>query len=114
MLRTLHQIASYLIVALGCVHLLFTFHNYDSFDMDAVWFFGAGLAIVFAGFLNIVVLRANVSDTLALLLCLLADLILLIGFTGALAMMRQPQVFIGLLLSAVATVGIIRLLFRRA
>ena len=56
----------------------------------------------------------GVSDRAALLLCLLADLILLIGFAGALAMMRQPQVFIGLLLSAVATAGIIRLLFRRA
>ncbi|HKC63840.1 MAG TPA: hypothetical protein VKB86_09395 [Pyrinomonadaceae bacterium] len=114
MLRTLHKIASYLIVALGCAHLLFTFHNYDSFDMDAVWFFGAGMAIVFAGFLNIVVLRADVGDRLALLLCLLADLFLLVGFAGALTVMRQPQVLTGALLSAVATVGVLRLLFRRA
>src|ERR671936_740506 len=98
MLHTLHKIASYLIVALGCAHLLFTFHNYDSFDMDAVWFFGTGMAIVFAGFLNIVVLRSSVGDPLALSLCLFADLFLLTGFAGALTVMRQPQVFIGLIL----------------
>jgi hypothetical protein len=31
--------------------------NYGSFDMDAMWFLGTGMAIILAGFLNLVVIR---------------------------------------------------------
>ena len=114
MLSTLHSIASYLIVVLGCVHELFTFHNYDHLDLDAVWFLGAGLAIVYTGLLNIVVLRARARDRISLALCLLPNLIMLAGFAAGLALLRQPQVFIGILLSAITTAGTLQLLFRRA
>ena len=112
MLRTLHKIAAYLIVALGCAHLLFTFHDYDSFDLHALWFFGAGVAILFAGFINVILLGAAGRERTARSLGVVANVFCLAMFAAALALMRQPQVFIGILIFAVATAGTLRLFAR--
>ena len=114
MLRTLHKIAAYLIIALGCAHVLFTFHDYDSFSLRALWFFGAGVAIVFAGFINIILLGAAGRESIARLLGLAANVFCLAMFAVALALMRQPQVFIGILVFALATAGTLRLFERGA
>ena len=114
MLRTLHKIASYLIVALGCTHLLFTFHDYDSFTLRALWFFGAGVAIMFAGFINLILLGAAGRDSTARVLGLIANVFCLGMFGAVLALMRQPQVFVGILLFACATAATLRLLSGRA
>ncbi len=57
MLRTAHKIITSLIIALGILHILFTFHDYDEFSLRALWFASAGVAIILAGFLNVVLLR---------------------------------------------------------
>ncbi len=63
MLRTAHKILTGIIIALGVLHVLVTFHDYDSFSIRALWFAGAGVAIILAGFLNIVSLREVGKDT---------------------------------------------------
>jgi len=45
MLKTIHTACAYLIIALGVLHLLFTFHDYDEFTPRALWFASAGFAI---------------------------------------------------------------------
>lgn len=105
MLRTLYRVCTYLLVALGVAHVAFTFHDYDEFTLAALWFFGAGVGIVFAGFLNLIRLGEGGRASITRLLCLAANLTLVALFVAALALMRQPQVFLGLALSLVLTLG---------
>jgi hypothetical protein len=93
-----HTACSWLIVALGCAHLAFTFHDYDEFSMRAFYFFGSGLAIVFAGFLNVALIRGGGRDHVIKLLCLVANVTCALLFAAAILMMRQPQVFVGVAL----------------
>jgi hypothetical protein len=105
MLRTLHTVCTYLIIALGVTHLLFTFHDYDAFTLRALWFAGAGFAIMFAGFLNLSLLRLAARDALVRTLCVVANLICASLFGAALWLMQQPQVFVGVALFAVAAIA---------
>lgn len=104
MLRTAHKIITGLMVALGLLHVAFTFHDYDSFSLRALWFASAGVALVLAGFLNIVLLRDVGKDKVVWLLCLITNIIFAAMFTLALSLMMQPQVFVGLALFAAATI----------
>ncbi|MFL6229087.1 MAG: hypothetical protein ACJ741_09930 [Pyrinomonadaceae bacterium] len=104
-MQTAYKICSWLVVALGCAHLLFTLHDYDEFSMRAFWFFGSGLAIVFAGFLNIALIRDGGRDHVIKLLCLIANVTCVLLFAAALMLMRQPQVFIGVALFAFVAVA---------
>ena len=99
-----YKICSWLIVALGCAHLAFTFRDYDRFSLDAMWFAGSGLALVFAGFLNVAHLRAGGRDPAVRALTLLTDALCALLFVAALSLMRQPQVFVGVALFALAAV----------
>ena len=102
-MRAAYKICSWLIVALGCAHMLFTLHDYDEFSLDAMWFFGAGLALVFAGFLNVAHLRAAAGrDPLVRALTVLTNVLCALLFVAALSLLRQPQVFVGLALFAFA------------
>ncbi len=49
MLRAIHKIVTGLMIALGLIHILFTFHDYDEFSMRALWFASTGVAIILAG-----------------------------------------------------------------
>ena len=107
-MKTAYKICSWLIVALGCAHLAFTLHDYDEFSMRAFWFFGSGLAIVFAGFLNVALIRDGGRDRVIKLLCLVADVTCALLFAAALTMMRQPQVFVGVALFAFVTAAALK------
>jgi MFS-type transporter involved in bile tolerance (Atg22 family) len=105
MLKTIHTICTYLIIGLGVLHLLFTFHDYDAFTLRALWFASAGFAIMFAGFLNLILSRLARKETLVRTLCVIANVICASLFGAALWLMQQPQVFIGVLLFTVATIA---------
>lgn len=104
MLRTTHKIITGLMIALGLTHILFTFHDYDEFSMRALWFASAGVAIILAGFLNIVLLRDVGKDKLVRLLGILTNLIFVVMFGAVLFLMPQPQVFIGVALFGIAAI----------
>jgi len=91
-------------IALGLLHILFTFHDYDEFSMRALWFASAGIAIILAGFLNIVLLRDVGKDKLVKLLCILTNLIFVVMFGAVLFLMPQPQVFVGAVLFGIAAI----------
>ncbi|HEX8130197.1 MAG TPA: hypothetical protein VF527_13925 [Pyrinomonadaceae bacterium] len=105
MLKTIHTVCTYLIIALGVLHLLFTFHDYEDFTLRALWFASAGFAIIFAGFLNLISIRLAGRDRLALSLCFVSNVVVAALFVAALWLMRQPQVFVGVALFAVAAVA---------
>ena len=95
MLKTAHKILTGIIIALGVLHVLVTFHDYDSFSVRALWFASAGVAIILAGFLNIILLRDVGKDTVVWMLCLITNLIFAVMFVMALLILPQPQVFVG-------------------
>lgn len=105
MLKTIHTVCTYLIIALGILHLLFTFHDYDAFTLRALWFASAGFAIMFAGFLNLILISLARKETLVRALCVIANVICAVLFGAALWLMQQPQVFVGVLLFTVAAVA---------
>lgn len=95
MLRTAHKILSGIIIALGALHVLVTFHDYDSFSAEALWFAGAGVAILLAGFLNVILLRDAGKDSVVRALCIITNLVFALMFASALLILPQPQVFVG-------------------
>ena len=102
--RLLHKIITGLIIALGCLHIGFTPFNYSRFDMDAMWFVSAGVAIILAGFLNVAVIREAGKDPVVRTLCVIANASFALLFGVALFQLAQPQVFVGLALFGVAGV----------
>jgi len=109
MLKTAHTIVAYLIVALGIAHLGFTFIAYSRFSFGALWFIGSGLAIIFAGFLNIVLIRNGAADNWTRTLCLIANTTSALLFALALTLFTEPQVFVGLGLFAFAAIATLML-----
>jgi hypothetical protein len=95
MLKTAHKILTGVIIALGVLHVSVTFHDYDSLTVRALWFASAGVAIILAGFLNIVFLRDAGKDRVVRLLCLITNLIFAVMFILASFILPQPQVFVG-------------------
>jgi TRAP-type C4-dicarboxylate transport system permease small subunit len=103
-MKTIHTIASVLIVALGCLHIAVTFFNYHGLSYDAVWFLGTGVGIVLAGFMNIAMLRDGGKDTVIWSMALVTNLFFVLGFAAASYMMREPQVFVGAALFLATTI----------
>lgn len=103
MIKTAHKILTGVIIALGVLHISMTFHDYDTFSMRALWFAGTGVAIILAGFLNIVLLRDAGRDRVVRLLCVITNLIFAVMFVAALLLLPQPQVFVGAGLFIAAT-----------
>ena len=100
---TAHKILSGIIIALGVLHVSVTFHDYDSFSVGALWFAGAGVAIILAGFLNVILLRDVGRDAVVRVLCSVANLTFAVMFVLALLILPQPQVLVGAGLFIAAT-----------
>lgn len=73
--------------------------------MDAMWFVGAGVAIILAGVLNLPVIREAGKDQLIRTLCAIANVSFALLFGVALFQMAQPQVLVGVVLFGLAGVS---------
>lgn len=111
MLRRIYQVSTYLVIALGVVHLCFTPFAYSTFTHNTLWFFGAGVGIVYAGFLNLAHLAHPAARVLRVL-CLIANIFTALMFLVALWIVPEPQVFVGLVLFTVCTAAV--LMYRAA
>ncbi len=101
MLKKLHTIASYLMIVLGLAHLSFTRLASGRLTLGALWFASAGLAIIFAAFLNLVLIGAvgtMSSSPRARVLCVVANVTTMLLFGVAATLLFEPQVFIGIAL----------------
>lgn len=103
MLKILYQIIIGLIIALGSLHTVLTRCNYEDFSIDAMWFFGTGIAIILAGFFNIACLRHGKADKLIQALCIVSNLIFTAIFAAATFLLPEPQVYLGIALFALAS-----------
>lgn len=104
MLKIAYKIITGLTIALGILHISFTAWNYSEFNLDAMWFFGTGIAIILAGFMNLVLIRIGAKDKLILVLCQGTNIFFTALFGFALLVLLQPQVFLGLFLFLGATI----------
>ena len=109
MLRTLHIITSLLLIALGVVHTALTPVFYGRFSLNALWFAGSGLTMIFLGFLNIALNRTDGRDRLVRILCYVANLITNLFGILLVAVDSEPQVIFGLVLIVLMTVTAFRL-----
>ena len=109
MLRTLHAVGAWAGVALGAVHVLFTAVAYERFSLGAFWFAGSGFALVFAGFLNLMVNRNAGVERLSRWLCHTANVVCTALFAVAVFLIGEPQVFFGLFIFAFETVAAVLL-----
>lgn len=99
----LYKICTYLILALGIVHLSLTPFAYKRFTPDTLLFIGSGFAFIFAGFLNIAAMRSTTGDRTILTLCFLANTLLTALFAFGITIMPEPQVWLGTLFCIVLT-----------
>lgn len=83
-----------LLIFLGICHTSFTAVFYRTFDLNALWFAGTGLAFVFLGLINI--FRLQTTGMLIRVLCSISNALALIFCIFILLKMAQPQVFISL------------------
>ncbi len=99
-----YKIIACLSIALGIIHLAFV-AEVEKFTQNTLWFIGSGLAIIFAGFLNLALIKILSTNQLLRLLCIIANLTITILFVAALlTVLREPQVLIGIGIFSVLTV----------
>lgn len=112
MIKTTHAVASSLLIALGAVHTALTPVFYERLTPNAMWFAGAGLAMIFVGFLNVVLSRGAVRDTLSRVLVYVANVLTLAFGSVTVYLDGEPQVIFGMLL--IATITVCAFLLKRA
>lgn len=112
MIKTLHAVTSYLLITLGAVHTTLTPVFYGRLTPNAMWFAGAGLAMVFNGFLNVVLSRGAWRDSVARRLVYVANLLTLAFGSVTVVLDSEPQVVFGMLL--IATITATAFLLKRA
>ena len=90
------QIVSLLIILLGLIHIGFAL----AFEggTGTLWFVGAGIAIVFAGLINLVALDSGTS--FSFWIALLGNVVLLFLFCVAVSLLNEPQVYVGMAYSS--------------
>ena len=99
MINTVHKISSYLFIVLGIIHTSVTPLIIGRFSLNALWFAGSGLAMLFAGFLNIVLSRSiGQDDRFVRILCYITNITILVFGATIIKVLREPQAIIGLLL----------------
>ncbi len=104
-MRAAHWVVTILILLLGVIHSGMTFTCMD-LNEDALWFFGAGIAIILAGFFNILALTAQVSQTR--IAAITVNLIMTGMFVFSLFVLRDIQVYAGIALFGLATLFALR------
>ncbi|HKL38411.1 MAG TPA: hypothetical protein VJ876_05900 [Bacteroidales bacterium] len=60
-MRTVYKISAYLTVLLGIAYIVLTPFFFRQFGLDVLWFAGTGLAFIFLGNLNLMVMLSNRS-----------------------------------------------------
>ncbi len=102
-MKFVFKIGAYALVLLGTIHTVLTPVFYKTFSPAAVWFAGAGLAMIFLGMLNIAAVR--VSQRWFYTLCIVANLMGTgFGILGMIAL-REFQAVVAVFLLLAVTIG---------
>lgn len=100
-MTTFRKIISIIIITLGVVHISFAFPLYD-YDINTLWFMGTGLAIVFAGFINIISIN-SISGWFTKILNTICNVAMFMCFLAAIKVLSKPQVYVGITLFLITT-----------
>jgi hypothetical protein len=57
----MYIVLNWALLILGLTHCVFTFKKYNHLELDAIWFFATGLALILCGLLNYI--NINFSNT---------------------------------------------------
>lgn len=103
-MHDLIKIVSFVIILLGLVHISFAFPLH--MNTDTLWFVGSGMAIIFAGLLNLVAIdRGGSKFTKAIAVFTNAFNGALFCF--ALPVLNEPQVYVGITIFLITTIAFI-------
>lgn len=95
-------------ILLGLAHVSIGVMSFERLNFQALWFTGAGLAIVLGGMINLLGLTAADEGNGRVLL-IIANLVMAGFFALALIILPAPQVIVGLLLfAALAALPLLR------
>ena len=98
------KIVSYIIILLGIIHISCAFPLHK--DTETLWFVGAGMAIIFAGLLNLVAIDKGGSK-FTKLIAIFTNAFNCIGFCFALPILNQPQVYVGIIIFLIVVIAFI-------
>ncbi len=73
-MKTLYKISTFLILALGIVHISATPVFFRSATESAMWFISGGLMMVFISFFNFILMKSASGERSVRLLCHIANL----------------------------------------
>jgi hypothetical protein len=108
-MRLIIRIVSILIILLGVIHLTNAFPLHV--NENTLWFVGAGLAIIFAGLINFVVIERSGSK-FSLIIAVIVNAINFGMFCFALAVYNEPMCYVNLVISGISTIAFIVTLIR--
>ncbi len=108
--HNLIKISSYVIILLGAVHISFALPLH--MNTDTLWFVGAGMAIIFAGLLNLVAMdRGGSKFTKSI--AIIVNAFNCTMFCFALPILNEPQVYVGITIFLLTTIAFIVALLRQ-
>lgn len=100
-MKNFKKIVPALIMIFGLIHISFAFPLND-LEIDTLLFIGAGLAIVFAGVINLLALTSSQSIVIKFV-SLTCNAIMFSLFVVGTSIMMEPQIFIGIFLFLIST-----------
>jgi hypothetical protein len=77
-MKTLYKIGTFLILALGIVHVSVTPFLFKGLTESALWFVSGGLVMVFISFFNFILMKSASAERSVRLLCHIANVVGLI------------------------------------
>lgn len=98
-MHNLIRIISAIIILLGIVHISFAFPLH--MNTETLWFTGAGMAIIFSGFLNLAAIDRG-GSVFTKGLAFITNAINCALFAFAVPVLDQPQVYIGIVIFLIA------------
>lgn len=105
MLKILYTLSVCLMITVGVVHTILTPAFAFESVVGALWFAGAGLALVFVGFLNVSLMGNRDRNRTTKALCYVANLMLTLYLIVLATALTEPQAILALILSLIMTGG---------
>ncbi|NIM15919.1 MAG: hypothetical protein GTO45_28295 [Candidatus Aminicenantes bacterium] len=102
-MKFFYKVVAYLLILLGAIHTALTPMFYNEFSLGALWFAGAGLALIYLGLLNIVAER--IYQNWILTICIVANLIGTAFCVLIMFILHEIQAIIGLILFLAITIS---------
>lgn len=102
-MKLFYKVIAYLLMLLGVIHTALTPMFYKSFSLRAVWFAGAGLALIYLGLLNIATEQVNQPRIFTI--CIAANLIGIAFGVLIIFVLPEIQAIIALVLFLAITIS---------